>query len=622
MCGIVGAASSRSIISEDVLAIQRDTLRHRGPDDVGSWRSADERVGLGHRRLAIVDLSPTGHQPMADVDTGLHVTFNGEIYNFRELRRELESRGITFRSESDTEVILAAYKTWGVDCLDHFVGMFAFAIHDSKKNALFLARDRVGEKPLFYAHPGGRLVFASELKALLADPALPRVMDADAVDWYLTYGYVPGDKCILSGIQKLRAGHALWYDLANDSLRIWRYWQPPQSFVGDGESADDLADELTRLLGDAVRMQLLADVPVGILLSGGVDSSLVTAMAARNSSGPVRTFTIAFPDNKEYDEAPFARRVASHFGTVHTELVLEPASVEILPILARQYDEPIADSSMVPTYMISRLIRQHATVALGGDGGDELFAGYPHYSWLLRQERPRRLIPQSVRSLVSAGAGALPVGTRGRNHLVGMGDQFGGIAYVNLYFDHATRRSLIPFLRHRNGADSTEKQRGGSYKNGGSILHRATRADLEGYLVEDILVKVDRASMLCSLEIRAPFLDHRVVEFAFGRVPDNLRATTKSRKVLPRLLTDRLLPPDFDSVRKRGFTMPLTEWFEGDWGRFLESTLLEAPKEFLDSDVVAGLIQKQRNGYSNVDRLFGLAMLELWRREYGVALPH
>jgi asparagine synthase (glutamine-hydrolysing) len=291
-------------------------------------------------------------------------------------------------------------------------------------------------------------------------------------------------------------------------------------------------------------------------------------------------------------------------------------------MLARQYDEPIADSSMVPTYMISRLIREHATVALGGDGGDELFGGYPHYSWLLKQERPRRFIPRSVRSLVSAGAGALPVGTRGRNHLVGMGDPHGGIAYVNLYFDAATRKSLVPFLRVRTSTLSTEQTRGAAYDQGDAgILRQATLADLEGYLVEDILVKVDRASMLCSLEIRAPFLDHRVVEFAFGKVPDHLRATTASRKVLPRLLANRLLPPEFDSVRKRGFSLPLADWFKGDWGRFLEDTLLNAPADVLDRAAVALLLRRQKSGYSNVDRLFGLAMLELWRREYRVALP-
>jgi asparagine synthase (glutamine-hydrolysing) len=622
MCGIVGIASSRSPVSEDLLAAQRDTLRHRGPDGAGSWSSTDGRVGFGHRRLAIVDLSAAGHQPMSDSEGGLEITFNGEIYNFRELRRELESHGARFKSDTDTEVILAAYRLWGVDCLDHFVGMFAFGIYDARANALFIARDRIGEKPLFYAHTQGRLTFASELKALLADPSVPRKMDPAAVEWYLAYGYVPTDRCILAGVQKLRAAHALWYDLAADSVKIWRYWQPPTNLeTGARASADELADELTQLLGNAVRMQLMADVPVGILLSGGVDSSLVTALAARVSSAPVRTFTVAFPQNKTYDEAPFARQVASHFGTLHTELVLEPPGVDLLPILARQYDEPIADSSMIPTYLISRLIREHATVALGGDGGDELFGGYPHYSWLLRQERPRRLIPRSVRSLVAAGAGALPVGTRGRNHLVGMGDPFGGLSYVNMYFDAPTRRSLVPFLRHTEGS-SPEEIRGASYQSGGSILRRATLADLEGFLVDDILVKVDRASMLCSLEIRAPFLDHRVVEFAFGKVPDRFRADGSRRKILPRLLAERLLPPEFDAVRKRGFTLPLADWFRGDWGTFFESTLLSAPKEFLDPGVVSDLIRRQRSGFSNVDRLFGLAMLELWRREYNVEGPN
>jgi asparagine synthase (glutamine-hydrolysing) len=365
---------------------------------------------------------------------------------------------------------------------------------------------------------------------------------------------------------------------------------------------------------------MLADVPVGILLSGGVDSSLVTAMAARASSKPVRTFTVSFPDNKSYDEAPFARQIAAHFGTTHLELVAEPASVELLPKLARQFDEPIADSSMVPTYMVSHLIRQHATVALGGDGGDELFGGYPHYSWLLRQERPRRMIPRQVRALVAAGAGALPVGTRGRNHLVGMADPYGGIPYVNLHFDRGTRAALVPFLRGRS-SQSMEVNRGLAYQSGAGVLRRATLADFEGFMVDDILVKVDRASMLTSLEVRAPFLDHRIVEFAFGKVPDSLRATNTARKILPRMLAAKLLPAGFNTTRKQGFTIPLADWLKGDWGRFVEATLFAAPPELFDRATVEGLIRNQKKGYSNVHRLFGLTMLELWRREYNVSIP-
>lgn len=621
MCGIVGVASARGDVDSELLVAQRNTLCHRGPDDAGVWFSADGRVGFAHQRLSIVDLSAAGHQPMSLSDSSLHITFNGEIYNFRELRRELESKGISFRSQTDTEVILAAYRAWGTDCLQRFVGMFALAIYDERTDEIFIARDRAGEKPLYYRHHHGQLSFASELKALLADRSVPRVMDPQAVEWFLTYGYVPADMCIVAGLHKLRPAHALLYDVGRNALRTWRYWEPPRNVEETTATPERLVDELDGLLAGAVKMQMLADVPVGILLSGGVDSSLVTAMAARTSPIPVHTFTISFPESRSFDEGPFARQIASHFGTVHTELIAEPASVELLPHLARQFDEPIGDSSIVPTYMVSKLIRQHATVALGGDGGDELFGGYPHYSLLLRQERPRRLMPRPVRAAVAAGAAALPVGTRGRNHLMGMADPHGGLAYANLHFDRATRAALVPFLRSGASHGGTEDARGAAYPSGGSVLRSATLADFEGFMADDILVKVDRASMLTSLEVRAPFLDHRIVEFAFGRVPDSLRATTTNRKILLRMLAARLLPAGFNTARKQGFTLPLGDWFKGEWGSYTERILLDAPRALFDRATVKSLIANQRKGYANVHRLFGLTMLELWRREYEVEIP-
>ena len=392
MCGIVGIASRSSKIVPDLL-ISAWILRHRGPDDAGLWQSPDGRVGLAQRRLAIIDLSPCGHQPMVDTFGQLCITFNGEIYNYLDLRRELVARGHHFRTASDTEVILEAYRAWGVDCLSHLNGMFAFCLYDSAAQRLFLARDRAGEKPLFYWHTPGHLVFASELKALMADPAFPRRLDLQALDYYLAYGYVPGEMCILQGVRKLAQGQAMTYDLETDTPRVWRYWQLREPPSPADVSVDDLSAELETLLEDSVRRQLIADVPVGVLLSGGIDSSLVTAMASRVSSTPVKTFTISFPGHGAYDEGPYARLVAEYFGTQHTELVAEPAAVELLPALAWQYDEPMADSSMVPAYLVARLVRQHATVALGGDGGDELFGGYPHYSWLQWQERARRYLP-------------------------------------------------------------------------------------------------------------------------------------------------------------------------------------------------------------------------------------
>lgn len=324
MCGIIGIAGSEPIRERDWLALGRDAMTHRGPDDAGEWWSADGRVGLAHRRLAILDLTPAGHQPMHLTERGLSIVFNGEIYNFTELRHDLELRGYTFRSRSDTEVLLAAYAEWGTDCLSRLNGMFAFAIYDGVNERLFLGRDRAGEKPLFYRLADGSLQFASELKALLANPDNPRRIDPVALDCYLAMGYVPGERCILAGYNKLPPAHAMTFDLNEGTAKVWRYWDLPDPDER-GNCADETAllDELEALLEDAVGRQLVADVPVGILLSGGVDSSLVTAMAVRRSS-KVRTFTIGFPGYGKLDETPHARLIARHFGTEHVELMAEP----------------------------------------------------------------------------------------------------------------------------------------------------------------------------------------------------------------------------------------------------------------------------------------------------------
>jgi asparagine synthase (glutamine-hydrolysing) len=624
VCGILGLAGQVPPEGRELLRAMGATLGHRGPDDAGEWWSPEGDVGLGHRRLAIIDLSPGGHQPMADASGQFVIVYNGEIYNFQDLRRELEARGHRFRTASDTEVILEAYRAWGVDCLGHFNGMFAFALYDRGQQRLFLARDRAGEKPLYFRHTPASFCFASELKALMADPACPRRLDLEALNFYLGYGYVPGDRCILEGVQKLPPAMGLTYELATGQLRQWRYWDLPQPDPGKGADPEALAQEAETLLKDSVRLRLIADVPVGILLSGGLDSSLVTAMAAQVATGRVRTFTITFPGHGALDEGPYARLVAKHWGTEHTELVAEQASVALLPELARQYDEPLGDHALVPTYLVTRLIRQHATVALGGDGGDELFGGYHHYNFLQRHAGWRRCLPRPLRALVAGAARFLPLGFKGRHHLMGLsGDLAWGIAHVNLFFDARSRRRLAPLLRDA-GEEAVllpETSRASLCRRDHSLLQQATRADFGTTLADGYLAKVDRASMLNSLEVRAPFLDHRLIEFAFGRLPDELRATAQARKVLLQRLAGRLLPPTFDAGRKQGFTMPLATWFTGEWGAFMEGVLAEADPRLLDPGMVRQLIAGQRRGYANIDRLFLLTMLELWRREYQVSLP-
>ncbi len=624
MCGIIGYGSRAAGSDAALISEMRDTMRHRGPDDAGKWTTHGPHVGLGQRRLAVIDLSPGGQQPMLDGSGQLALTFNGEIYNYQDLKQELQAKGHQFRTASDTEVILEAYRAWGVDCVHRFNGMFAYALYDAEKERLFLARDRAGEKPLFYRHAGGKFVFASELKALMADPSFPRVLDVDALNYYLTYGYVPGDMCILKGVKKLPQGHAMTYDVRTDDLRVWSYWKLPEPCAAASVSSQDLVDEFEALLLDSVRRRMIADVPLGVMLSGGVDSSLVTAMAARTSSRPVKTFNISFPGHGAHDEAPYARMVARHFGTEHVELAAEPATVDLLPELARQYDEPLADSSMIPTFLLSKLIRQQATVAIGGDGGDELFGGYKHYGWLQRQDRVRRLIPWRLRQLIgSTASNLLPVGLRGRNYLIACGNEPAmSIAHVNLFFDARTRnRLLAPVWRRSRGPHSLpEAYKAGLCRPEHSLLQQATMVDFMTYLVDDILVKVDRASMLTSLEVRTPFLDPRIIEFAYGRVPDSLRCVGGDRKILLRRLAERLLPREMDLRRKQGFAIPLAAWFKGDWGRFMVEVMSEADPDIFDQAMIQRCITGQRRGLVNTQRLFAITLFELWRRHYRVTL--
>jgi asparagine synthase (glutamine-hydrolysing) len=486
-----------------------------------------------------------------------------------------------------------------------------------------MARDRAGEKPLFYSLADGILRFASELKGLLADPALPRCIDREALDCYLAMGFVPGGGCILRDIKKLPPGHALIFDLSGGQSRLWRYWKLPELDAAAADSQADetaLLDELEALLEDAVRRQLVADVPVGVLLSGGVDSSLVTAMAVR-AAPRVKTFTVRFPGYGSYDETEHARLIARHLGTEHVELEAGDCSVDLLPLLARQFDEPIVDSSMIPTYLLSRLVRGHCTVALGGDGGDELFGGYEHYSRLLWMRQRLEPIPRCLRLAVAQAAETwLPVGFKGRNWLQGLeSDLVRGLPLIASYFDRSTRRRLM--AGHGPWELVAERVREQRIPQAADLLQRATRMDFENYLAEDILVKVDRASMLNSLEVRAPLLDYRVIEFAFGKVPAHLRATANSRKVLPKRLAARLLPPGFDLHRKQGFSIPLGSWLRaGPWREFFHDVLLGTGDTLFSRKEVGLLLDGQSRGRANSERLFALVLFELWRREYRVTM--
>ena len=621
MCGIIGIGSILPIEKRDWLIVGRDSMRHRGPDDEGFFWSNDGRVGFGHRRLSILDLTQSRHQPMSSVDSQVVIVFNGEIYNYKKLRSELGKRGFLFQSTSDTEVILAAYKQWGRDCVKHLHGMFAFAIYDRVQAVVLLARDRAGEKPLFYSFDKKELRFASELKALTSDSHFPRRADRTALDCYLSMGYIPGDLCILEGVNKLPPAHTLCFNIKDGSFDIRRYWELPDFASGPAEYCeDDLLDELERLLEDSVRSQLVADVPVGLLLSGGVDSSLITALAARDG-GRLKTFTVGFSGHADYDESAHAQLIAQHFDTDHTLLEADDVTPEIMSLLARQYDEPISDSSMIPTFLVSQQIGQHCKVALGGDGGDELFGGYYSASRMAALQKYYSWIPLSLRQTISqAGVAILPIEAKGRHFLKHLGaDIIKDIPPFMPKFDRRARAKLLDFRSEDWPfvADAIRKSHIPEHRD---PVQRVTRFDFTNFMTEDILVKVDRASMLNSLEIRSPFLDVSVIEFAYRKVPSRLKATSVDRKILLKKLASRLLPPEFDKQRKMGFGIPLDRWLAGGpWRRAFEEVLLDSASPFSSSEVLK-LFRSLDKGRPVKEHLFCLMQFELWRKEYNVTI--
>jgi len=616
MCGIVGYLSSRRPISWDLLKRMRDQMTHRGPDGEGIWLSPDGLVGLAHRRLAIVDLTEGGHQPMASEDGRHLINFNGEIYNHHELREELRALGWSFRSASDTEVLLVAFRQWGEDALTRLVGQFAFAIYNTRDRTLFAARDRAGEKPLFYRHADHGLAFASELKGLLAHPEMPRKADPVALDHYLAYGYVPRELCLLAGYAKLPAGHKLRYQLESNRLEVEPYWSLPQWQNGPRRSFDELLEEFEPLLETAVRRQLLADVPVGILLSGGLDSSLVAATAAR-VSGKVNTFTIGFPGHAAHDESPIAKRLAGELGTNHVELMAEPSTLDLLPRLAAQFDEPIADSSMIPTYLVSQLVRSKATVALGGDGGDELFGGYFQHGWVQHIARARKFGLHHL-PLAEMAARLLPYRLSARKMALRLLDHADAAVTVSRVAEPRQREALTG--RRIRGEFGAERLRTSLISAWREPRERAMALDFLTYMCDDILVKVDRSSMLTSLEVRAPLLDPAIIEFAVTKLAPDQRVAAGRRKLLLRHLAKKRLPTWFDSHRKQGFSIPLSAWLRGPWASMLADVAENADGGFLNPKAVRSFIKSGASSDRLAHQVYQIAILEMWRREYRVTM--
>jgi asparagine synthase (glutamine-hydrolysing) len=633
MCGICGVAGGDPAGGREMVHRMCSAMVHRGPDDEGTVQlagraqGASEFVTLGMRRLSIIDLEG-GHQPMHDEDSSIWVVQNGEIYNHLELRKLLVAAGHSFNTQSDTEVLVHGYEEWGEEMVERLNGMFAFAVLDRRRGSLLLARDRMGIKPLHYAVDGKRLVFASELKALLRDPALRKGIDPAALDEYLAYEFVPSPRSIVRGISKLQPAHTLTWSVAEGTLQLRRYWSPE---LGTGEgtrtrSIDEECEDLRNILRESVRKELISDVPLGVFLSGGIDSSAVAAMMTQ-LGGDVKSFSVGFAD-RSFDESAHARLVANHLGTEHHELTLEPGMLlDLVPRLPNLLDEPLGDASIIPTYLLSEFTRRHVKVALGGDGGDELFAGYPTLqahrlaAYYLKAPRVLRegLIEPVVRRLPVSrsnlsfdfrakrfvGGAAFPTAERHRRW---MGS-----------FDRDERTALLSAdVRHQLSANGSHEP---DFGQGGYAdpLNQVLLMDMRFYLENDILVKLDRASMMASLEGRVPLLNNDFVQYA-THLPLNMKLRGLRSKFLLKRALRGMLPDSILNRRKKGFGIPVAHWFRGPLKEQMLSVLSPeriGSQGFFDPKSVKGLIDDHLEGRrDNRKQLWTLFAFELWHEGY------
>lgn len=621
MCGIAGfvdlnPAPATAAADRARVKAMCDAMRHRGPDDEGIY--VEPGVALGMRRLSIIDLS-TGNQPIHNEQQTVHVVFNGEIYNYRQLRRTLEAAGHRFYTSSDTETIVHGYEEWGERVFSRLRGMFGIALWDARRRTLLVARDRAGIKPLYYAEAAGRLFFGSEAKCLLANAEIDRRLDLRALDHYLGYLYTPRDAAIFRGMRKLLPGHLL--KVQDGAVTLERYWQLPIDQTFSGSEADAL-DALEQTLDDAVRSHLVSDVPLGAFLSGGIDSSVVVALMARASSRPVKTFSIGF-EEESHNELPHARKVASHLGTEHHELVVKPDALSILDRMIWHFDEPFGDVSAIPTWYVSEMARREVTVVLSGDGGDELFGGYDRYLPQPRVASFDRLTSTAGKAVAAAVWRALPHGTRGKNFLRHVSrDPRGRYLDSVTFYHHDERAALLsPDVRDQlNQWDAEALFRTPFDRLSALPLPAQMMAfDFETYLPEDCLTKVDRMSMAHSIESRVPLLDHLVIELA-ASLPVSMKIQGARRKHLLKQLAYRLVPGALLDRPKQGFGVPIGHWFRGSLRDVFGDVLRSASarqRGYFNSGFVDRVLQEHLDGTRDHSlRLWQLLVFEVWHRQY------
>ncbi len=625
MCGIVG------FVNKDGRAADRETLErmnraivHRGPDDDGFY--LNENVGLAMRRLSIIDLAH-GKQPIHNADETKWIVFNGEIYNYQDLRADLQNRGHRFYTNSDTEAIVHLYDEFGPECLEHLRGMFAFAIWDGREKTLFLARDRVGKKPLLYSHqPNGDLIFGSEFQALLEHPDISREVDPEAIDNYLSYLCIPAPQTAFKSIRKLEPGHwLLWKD---GQIETKRYWLPDFS-KKIKITEEDAISETTRILRESTRLRMISEVPLGAFLSGGVDSSTIVALMAKESTSPVKTFSIGF-EEQDFSELKYARRVAKQVGAEYHEFIVRPNALEVLPTLVEHYGEPYADSSAIPTYYVAKETRKHVTVALNGDGGDESFAGYERYAAMQMAERYKRIPAFARKSLIQKPVGLFPTSELRRSRVRDAKRflQAAELPKTERYFRWMSTfyRDAKTQMYTKTFADAISRQNSSalledwfSTANGSGILDASMLTDQMTYLPNDLLVKVDIASMANSLEARSPFLDHKLIEFA-ASLPEELKMRRFKTKSLLKKVAARLVPRDVVYRRKMGFGVPVGKWFRGEMKGFVREIML-SEKSLNRGIVKPEMIRKYVSEHTNAERdhafqIWTLLMLELWFQRF------
>ncbi len=647
MCGICGEINIKGFVEPQIIKKMCWVLAHRGPDDEGMVffkngkpleiksnfdQTIGEKhfeVGLGHRRLSIIDLTEAAHQPMGNEDRSIWIVYNGEIYNFQELRKELEEKGHIFKSRSDTEVILHGYEQWDIDCLKYLRGMFAFAIWDNKKQRLFMARDRLGKKPLVYLIKNGGLIFASEIKALLQNPLIEKKINPSALHYYLTYQYVPSPDTIFEGIKKLPPAHYLIYE-PEDKLKIERYWKiyfnsNPQKKI----DINQLKEQIQMKLEESVKLRLISDVPLGAFLSGGIDSSLVVGLMARLSAQPIKTFSIGF-EEKDFDELNYARLVSNHFSTEHHEFIVKPDAIEILPKLAWHYNEPFADSSAIPTYYVAKMTKDYVKVVLTGDAGDENFAGYPRYLRSLWvdyfckiPERIRKgLFPPLLRAISTFGWREKTL-NRLANFIESLSSEkvrnYGEqikifnthekeILYSPEFKESIREKDSLDYLINKAKESETE-----------DLINQLMYLDIQTYLPEDLLVKMDIATMANSLEARVPFLDHLFMEFV-ATIPSELKLKKRVTKHILKQAFSDFLPPEILHRNKMGFGVPVTRWFREHLKDYIYEVLLDQRtlnRGYFQREGIERLLNEHLSmQYDHSAKIWALLFLETWFRVY------